>query len=260
LPVVSRRTSTGRFAHCLAGQSSEGTRSAEAALEGAAKCLILYENPANFPYKRHGGSYLVRLFQAPQCRFGSRNRLETEGGAEVVDGKVDLTEGGSDLAVVGGLGLRGGSGDEGGERSVQASAELDQEDAELEAACGEAVAASATNPLDEAVSPELAEVVPELTEAVTVEQAYQDVAGGPVGDEAAGMEQYVEQADHAIVLQTEARHATLSDLDRLGETGQLTLIDGAGEQLSLGIEEALIGLGHVLDQRRQVLEAAADVE
>jgi hypothetical protein len=185
----------------------------------------------------------------------------------VVEGEVDLTEGGFDGAVVGGVWRRCRSGGQGRDRSEQAGAELDQEDAELQAARGQAIASRAADPLDEAVSAELAEVVAELGqavvslgEAVTVEEACEGVAGGPVSDEAAGMEEHVEQADHTIVLEAEAGHATLPDLDRLRKAGQLTLIDGAREQLGLGIEEALIGLGHPGDQRRQVLEAAADVE
>ena len=70
----------------------------------------------------------------------------------MVDGEVDLTEGGFDRAGVGGLGLRSGSGDEGGEWSEEPGAELDEEDAELQTACRETVAAGPTDPLDEAVS------------------------------------------------------------------------------------------------------------
>src|SRR5207249_12334025 len=124
-----------------------------------------------------------------------RNGLEAERGAELIDGVVDLPEGGFDGAVGGDVRRRCESGSEGGEGPEQASAELDQDDAELEAAWGEAVASGSADPLDEAVSPELAEVVAQLAEsvvrlgeAVSIEQPCEDVAGGRVGREAAGVE------------------------------------------------------------------------
>src|SRR5215208_5260093 len=125
----------------------------------------------------------------------------------MIEGEVDLAEGRFDRAIVGG-GLRRRSSSKGGERAEQPGAELDQEDAELEAACRQAIAPGVADPLDEAVGAELAEVVAELAQAVVglgeamaVEQPGQDVAGGPVGDEAAGVEQDVEQAEDSVVLE-----------------------------------------------------------
>src|SRR6185436_16806640 len=152
------------------------------------------------------------------------------------EGAVDLAEGGFDRAVSGGVRRRCGGGSEGGEGAEQAGTELDQEDAKLQAACGQAIAPGPADALNQTVGAELTEVVAELGEAVVglgkavaLEEARQDVTGGPVGDEAAGAQQDVEQSDQPIIMQADAGHAAHADLDRLGEAGELALVNGAGQ-------------------------------
>ena len=84
--------------------------------------------------------------------------------------------------------------------------------------------------------------------------------GGPVAEQAAGVEQAVEQADDAIVMQLDAGHAAGTNSHGLRQRGQGAGVDGGVEQFRLLFEVAVGGGGQALLERRQVGELATDIE
>jgi len=75
------------------------------------------------------------------------------------------------------------------------------------------VAATRADAFGQAMGAQLAQVVPKLPEAVgslrepmQAQHTSMDLAAGPVGHERIGVEQDLEQADHAVVLQLQPRH------------------------------------------------------
>ena len=76
------------------------------------------------------------------------------------------------------------------------------------------------------------------------------LARGPVADEPAGMEQRLQQTDHAVVMQLEAGDAALPDQRRRSQCGELASIDRTGQQLGLFGEATLIGGGQLLAEQR----------
>src|SRR5216683_3270557 len=86
------------------------------------------------------------------------------------------------------------------------------------------------------------------------------LAGRPVADEAAWMEQRLQQTDHSVVMQLEAGDATLSDERWSRQCGELASIDRTGQQLGLFGEAPFIGGGQPLAEQREVFEATANTE
>src|SRR5437868_2756560 len=125
----------------------------------------------------------------------------------MVQSDVDLAVGGVNgvgvLRRCGGVRLT----DEAGEWPEETQPKLDQQDAKFQSDRSQAVASAFADTLDEAFRAELAQVVPKLAEAVLVtgqvmssHHASVQLAGGPVTDEAAGMEQRLQETDHAVVM------------------------------------------------------------
>src|SRR5258708_14376221 len=128
----------------------------------------------------------------------------------MVQSGVDLAVGGVDRVGVQRRWLGFGSIDQAEEWSKQARPKLDQQEAELEAGGGQTIASALADTLDEAFGAQLAQVVPQLAEAVAVtdeamasDDACVQLAGRPVADEAARMEQRLQQPDHSVVMQLE---------------------------------------------------------
>jgi hypothetical protein len=79
----------------------------------------------------------------------------------------------------------------------------------------------------------LAEAVLVITEAMASDDACVQLASRPVADESTGMEQRVQETDHSVIMQFEARDAALSDQRWSSQCGKLASIDRAGQQLGL---------------------------
>src|SRR3954447_16565936 len=86
------------------------------------------------------------------------------------------------------------------------------------------------------------------------------LTGGPVVDETTGMQQRLEDTDHPVVMQLEARYAALSDQRWSRQCGELASIDCTGQQLSLEGEATLIGSGQFVAQQREVFQATPHAE
>src|SRR5207302_5871162 len=126
--------------------------------------------------------------------------------------------------------------DQTGEWPEETHPKFDEKDAEFESDRRQAVASALADSLDEAFRAERAQVVPKLAEAVLVTgkaMASNDprlqLAGRPVADEPAGMEQRLQETDHAVVMQLETGDAALPDERRRSQCGELASVDGAGE-------------------------------
>src|SRR5712691_321279 len=114
--------------------------------------------------------------------------------------------------------------DQAGEWPEETQPKLDQQDAKFQSDRRQAVASALADAFDEAFGAELAQVVPQLAEAVAVtdeamasDDAGVQLAGRPVADEAARMEQRLQQTDHSVVMQLEAGDAALPDHHRSEE-------------------------------------------
>lgn len=64
------------------------------------------------------------------------------------------------------------------------------------------------------------------------------------------MEQRVQQADDPIIVELEARYASLAYQGRLGKIGQKAGVDGGRQQIGLRGEGAVMGRRQLLAQRR----------
>src|SRR2546428_1533145 len=98
--------------------------------------------------------------------------------------------------------------DQAGEWSEKTQPKLDQQNAKFQPDRRQAVASALADALDEVFGAELAQIVPQLTEAVLVtgkamasDDACVQVAGRPVADEAARMEQRLQQPDDSVIMQ-----------------------------------------------------------
>src|SRR5712691_1942193 len=145
--------------------------------------------------------------------------------------------------------------------------ELDQQNAKFQSDRSQAVASGLADTLDEAFRAELAQVVPKLAETVLVtgkamasDDACVQLAGRPVADEAARMEQRLQQPDDSVIMQLEARHAALPDQRWSRQCGELASIDRTGQQLSLLGKAPFIGGGQPLAEQREVFQPTADTE
>jgi hypothetical protein len=74
------------------------------------------------------------------------------------------------------------------------------------------------------------------------------------------MQQRLEHTDDPIVLQFEARDATLSDQRGSGQCDKLTSIDRTGQQLSLLRQATLVGRGQFVAEQREIFESTPHTE
>ena len=81
------------------------------------------------------------------------------------------------------------------------------------------------------------------------------LAGGPVSGKGTGMQQGFEHADHPVVVQLQAGHASVSDQRRFGQSRQLPGIDGTGQEVSLQCQAAFVGRRQLVAQQWQVLQS-----
>jgi hypothetical protein len=145
----------------------------------------------------------------------------------MVKSDVHLAEGGFDLAGGAGGAARLLIGRDASQRAEQAGAELHEQDAELQASRREMVASAGAEALDELVRSQFTQVVAQLAQAVVrlgqpMASQYpgMHLAGGPVGDEGAGVQQRFEQADHPIIFQLQARDAARANDDGTSKARQ----------------------------------------
>src|SRR5579859_1248293 len=138
--------------------------------------------------------------------------LEAESCGEVVESGVDLAVGGVDRVGASRRGVGLWLTDQAGEWPEEAQPKLDHQDAKFQADRSQTVASALADTLDEAFSAELAQVIPKLAEAVLVtgetmasDDAGVQLARCPIADEPAGMEQRLQETDHAVIMQLEAR-------------------------------------------------------
>src|SRR5258708_7889223 len=185
----------------------------------------------------------------------------------MVKSGVDLTVGRVDGVGASRCGVGVGLTDQADEWPEEAHPKFDEEDAKFQSDGRQAVAAARANTLDEAFRAELAQIVPKLAETVLIAgevMASDDegvqLAGGPVANEAAGMQQRLQQTDHAVVMQLEAGDAALADQRWRSQCGKLASIDRTGQQLGLFGEAPLIGGGQPLAEQREVLQPTPNPE
>ena len=119
------------------------------------------------------------------------------------------------------------------QRSEEPEAELDEQDAETRSSCGEAIAAGRAHPLDQSFGAELPEVIAELGqpvglrgELVTLQHAGVQVRSGPVGDETTGLEEYLQQPEHPIIMQADAGDTSLYQIPILANVIYTVPLDG----------------------------------
>ena len=155
----------------------------------------------------------------------------------------------------------------GEDRGEQTDADLDEQRAEPHAVRSESIAPSATDPLRQAMGAELAQVVTKLTEGVVVlaeavpsHDAFVQLPRRPVPEQAAGVQQVVEQSDKAVVMQLDAGDAARPHRHRGGQRRQCAAIHGGIEQFGLLGKVAVGRGGQVLLDRRLLVELASDRE
>src|SRR5215216_6360543 len=128
----------------------------------------------------------------------------------MVQGGIDLTVGDVDRA--GGTRRWVGVGlmDQAGQWPEETQPKLDQQHAKFQSDRRQAVASALADAFDETFGAELGQVVAQLAEAVAVadkamasDDACVQLAGRPVTDEPAWMEQRLQQTDHSVVMQLE---------------------------------------------------------
>ena len=175
----------------------------------------------------------------------------------MVQSGVDLAVGGVDRVEVTRwcVGVR--LTNQAGKRPEETHPKLDQQHAKFQSERSQAVAAGLTDALDEAFRAQFAEVIAKLAESVVVggeamasDDACVQLTGGPVADEATGMQQRLEETNHPVVMQLEARYAALSDQRWSRQCGELASIDRTGQQLGLFGEAPLIGGGQPFAEQR----------
>ena len=86
------------------------------------------------------------------------------------------------------------------------------------------------------------------------------VAGGPVANQASRLDQGVQQADHAVILELQTWDPAVADQGRFTQRREFPGIDHAGEQFSLQRQAARIGRRKRRMQQRQVLEPAPNAK
>ena len=161
------------------------------------------------------------------------------------DGFVGAVVGGFELAVGTVLGVRAVVEAAVGERSAQPFMEEQKEQGNLDALDGEAIGVAGSVTLDEAVRFELAQVVAELVEAISTfgeteggENGVVDLLGRPAADVRAAMEENLEEADDAWVMDFDSRMADRTDGDRQGHALEKREVDMDVEPLRLETGEA----------------------
>ena len=108
-----------------------------------------------------------------------------------------------------------------GDRSAEPFMEEQKEQGDLDTFGGETVGVTGTVALDQSVPFELAQVVAQLVQAVSLigeiecgEDGLVDLLGGPTADVSAAVQENLEQADDARVVDFDSRIADRADGDR----------------------------------------------
>ena len=132
------------------------------------------------------------------------------------------------------------------ERTAESFVEEEEQQRNLDAFWGEAVGVAGSIPLQQAVAFEFAQVVAQLVDGVAcvgelegAEDSLMDLLGGPAADVAAAVQEDLEEADDARIVQLDAGIADCADGDGEGETLQQREVDMDVEPLRLEAGEAI---------------------
>ena len=133
-----------------------------------------------------------------------------------------------------------------GERTAEPFVEEEKEQRNLDAFWGEAVSVAGSIPLQQATAFEFAQVVAQLVDAVASvgemeggDNGLMDLFGGPATDVAATVQEDIEQADDARIMELDAGVADCADGDGEGETLQQREVNMDVEPLRLEAGEAI---------------------
>ncbi len=165
---------------------------------------------------------------------------------DALDGGVGAVIGGFEPAVWTVLRVRPVMEAAVGEGAAQALVEEEEKQRHLDAFLREAVGVARAVALDQAMPFEFAQVVAQLVEAVGllrevegVEDGLMDLPGRPAADLRTAMQEDLEQADDARLVDLEAGITHRADRDRLGEALQQREIDMHVEPFGLAAGEAI---------------------
>ena len=117
--------------------------------------------------------------------------------------------------------------------------------------------ASGADALGQRMSAELAQVEAELaeglvllSESMPLQDSFMQLPGGPVAEQATGVQQAVEQAGDAVVMHFDAGNAARAGGERLSQFRQSSAIYRRVEELRLLCELPVGGGGQALLERR----------
>src|SRR6201989_2075544 len=178
----------------------------------------------------------------------STNARRMSGGKQIDDllnGFVGAVVGGFEFAVGLVTGVGGMVEAAVGEGAAEPFVEEQKEQGDLYPFCGETVGVAGSVTLQQPVGFELAQVVAELVQAVGSlgevegsEDGVVDLLGGPAADLTAAVQEDLEQADDARVVDFDPRIADRADGDREGEALEQREVDVDIEPLRLEASEA----------------------
>src|SRR6266568_5396286 len=199
-------------------------------------------------------------------KSGSRCVFEAESGAQMVERGVNLVKSSVDGGVVK-WAVRAGFRGECRKRAEEPGTELNEEYADLGAGLSETIAPRAAEAFYQAFGAQLGQVVAELAEAIVVvgepmtgQDPRMQLTGCPVSGKGTGMQQCLEHADHPVVVQLQAGHASVSDHCWFGQYRQLASVDRTSQEVSLQCQGAVIGCRQLLAQEGQILQSAPNAK
>src|SRR4249920_643956 len=154
-----------------------------------------------------------------------------------------------------------------GERTAEPFVEEEKEQRNLDAFWGKAVGVAGSIPLQQPVAFEFAQVVAQLVDGVAsvgelegTEDSLVDLPGGPAADMAAGVQEDLEQANDARIMQLDAGVANRADGDGEGETLQQREVDVDVEPLRLEAGEAICDGLEPLAHGMEMIQSLPEME
>ncbi len=153
------------------------------------------------------------------------------------------------------------------ERTAEFFVEEEEQQRNLDAFWGEAVGVAGSIPLQQAVAFEFAQVVAQLVDGVAcvgelegAEDSLMDLLGGPAADVAAAVQEDLEEADDARIVQLDAGVADCADGDGEGETLQQREVDMDVEPLRLEAGEAICDGLEPLAHGMEMIQSLPEME
>ena len=153
------------------------------------------------------------------------------------------------------------------ERTAELFVEEEKEQRNLNAFWGEAVGVAGSIPLRQAMAFEFAQVVTQLVDAVAcvgelegAEDSLVDLLGGPATDVAAAVQEGLEEADDARIMQLDTGIADRADGDGEGETLRQLEVDMDIEPLCLAAGEAICDGLEPLAHGMEMIQSLPEME